>query len=67
MEFRQRVLGRDELPSKFYCCITTEVMSDPCMAADGHNEPLPSLQLIPNHALRAMIVEELERRGGHIP
>ncbi|CAH0368980.1 unnamed protein product [Pelagomonas calceolata] len=85
-EIARLQIGRDELPSKFYCCITTEVMSDPCMAADGHtyercaidqwfatgartspttNEPLASLQLIPNHALRAMIVEELERRGGH--
>ena len=35
-EIARLQIGRDELPSKFYCCITTEVMSDPCMAADGH-------------------------------
>jgi hypothetical protein len=35
-EIARLQIGRGEFPSKFYCCITTEVMSDPCMAADGH-------------------------------
>lgn len=70
-----------EPPEEFLCSITTDLLLDPVVAADGHsysragitewmrrgrrtsprtNEPLADERLVPNHTLRAQVLEWIE-------
>jgi hypothetical protein len=85
MGMQRRGAAAHDIPAEMQCPISSDIMRDPVMCADGHtyervaitewvkhkatspltNQPLDQpVMLIPNYALRGLIMSFVESRGG---